>query len=207
MKCMNNTFDKSQVEIALKRIEEYDCLTYKHCIRVANLTSKFCKIYHYDSNSSINIYYGALLHDIGKIYISKDILNKKGKLSYDEFEKIKKHPKDGIAIIDEMFNTCNIPKETLQIIGWHHTAYDGIGGYPDNCLFGENIPEYVRLVTIADVFDAISQDRPYSTAKSKTETLKIMQGMTRLDLHMLSNLQSVLLPKEYNHDHCLIIKC
>lgn len=98
---------------------------------------------------------GALLHDIGKISVPDAILDKPGKLTIAEFEVIKGHPAQGAHIIEPLHSL----RETLPLIRWHHERLDG-KGYPDG-LHGDAIPWLVRILSVADVYDALSSQRPY----------------------------------------------
>ncbi len=107
-----------------------------------------------------NIYISASLHDIGKIGISDIILNKPGRLNYDEFNIIKTHPEIGAKILFKIDGFENIGKFVLH----HHEKYDG-SGYP-NKLIGDNIPLESRIISIADSFDAMISSRVYKASMS-----------------------------------------
>ncbi|MDD3227565.1 MAG: HD domain-containing protein, partial [Tissierellia bacterium] len=108
----------------------------------------------------------ALLHDIGKIGIDKNILNKTGKLKREEFEKIKSHPEIGATIIADLSYLSNIS----GIIKHHHERNDG-KGYPDGLCY-EDIPLETSILTVADSFDAMTTDRPYRSALSLESALQ-----------------------------------
>ncbi|HAS91275.1 MAG TPA: phosphohydrolase [Clostridiales bacterium] len=108
----------------------------------------------------------ALLHDIGKIGIDKNILNKTGKLKKEECEKIKSHPEIGATIIADLSYLSNI----TDIIRHHHERNDG-KGYPDG-LCHSNISLETSILTIADSFDAMTTDRPYRSALSLESALQ-----------------------------------
>lgn len=98
---------------------------------------------------------GAILHDIGKIAIPDDILNKPGPLTPDEFEIAKRHPMEGVKIVAQLESV----REVIPLIRWHHERLDG-SGYPDG-LAGDQIPLLVRILAVADVYDALASERPY----------------------------------------------
>jgi putative two-component system response regulator len=98
---------------------------------------------------------GALLHDIGKISIPDAILDKPGRLTPAEFEVIKDHTVQGAHIVEPLISM----REAVPLIRWHHERLDG-GGYPDG-LAGDAIPPLVRILSVADVYDSLSSDRPY----------------------------------------------
>jgi HD-GYP domain-containing protein (c-di-GMP phosphodiesterase class II) len=102
--------------------------------------------------------FGAIVHDVGKLRIPDAILLKPGRLSAEEWAALKLHPLYG----EEILAPSEIPTLTLQIVRWHHERWDG-RGYPDG-LSGEDIPLGVQAVALADVFDALTSDRPYKRA-------------------------------------------
>jgi putative nucleotidyltransferase with HDIG domain len=102
--------------------------------------------------------FGAILHDVGKLRVPDSILLKPGKLDEKEWDVIRQHPLYG----EEILVHSNIPQVSLQIARWHHERWDG-GGYPDG-ISGDEIPLAVQMVTVADVFDALTSARPYKHA-------------------------------------------
>ena len=117
------------------------------------------------------------LHDIGKITIPDEILNKPGKLTDDEFSVIKKHSAAGADLLNSLASMQNEPliKIATEICRWHHERYDGCG-YPDK-LSGDSIPISVQVVAIADVFDALTSKRCYKEAYEPQKALKmILEG-------------------------------
>lgn len=113
----------------------------------------------------------ALLHDIGKVGISDEILNKRGKLTPEEFEIVKRHSTIGFNILSDV----NGAEELAKIIRHHHEREDG-SGYPDGLRDGE-IPLLSKIIAVADVFDALTSDRSYRPAMSPEEALKVMEDM------------------------------
>jgi HD-GYP domain-containing protein (c-di-GMP phosphodiesterase class II) len=101
------------------------------------------------------LYYMGLLHDIGKIGIPDEIINKTSKLSDEEFNLIQSHPIFGYDILSEISSR----PELAEAARWHHEHYDGTG-YPDK-LSGEDIPFMVRIVAVADSYDAMTSNRSY----------------------------------------------
>ena len=110
------------------------------------------------------------LHDIGKIGIRDDILLKPGKLSAEEFEKIKEHPVIGANMLEQLGFWDN----ERQIILHHHERFDGTG-YP-NGLSREQIPFLARILSLADVYDALASDRAYRKKMEENDILKIIYG-------------------------------
>ena len=115
------------------------------------------------------------LHDIGKIGIDEKILNKPGKLTPEEFEKMKQHSVIGEAILTSTKANTNEPliKIASQICRWHHERYDG-RGYPDG-LKGDEIPICAQIVSLADVYDALTSERVYKKAFSHEQTMEMIQ--------------------------------
>ena len=134
--------------------------TGEHIKRVAKYSKILALAYGLDETEASMIELASPMHDIGKIAISDDILNKPTRLTFEEFEIIKTHTQKGY----EMLSVSSRPllKMAATIAYSHHEKYDGTG-YPLG-LKGENIPLYGRITAIADVFDALSQDRCYKKA-------------------------------------------
>ncbi len=109
---------------------------------------------------------GILLHDIGKIFIPKSILNKKETLTKEEWEIIRKHPVDGYELLIKIEGM----EISARVIRHHHERFDG-KGYPDK-LEGKKIPIGARIVSVVDAFEAMTSDRPYRKAKPKAEAIK-----------------------------------
>ena len=116
------------------------------------------------------------LHDIGKIGIEEKILNKPGKLTPEEFEIMKKHSVIGESILTSTAANMNEPliKVASQICRWHHERYDG-KGYPDG-LKGDEIPISAQIVSLADVYDALTSERVYKKAFSHEKTIEMIQA-------------------------------
>lgn len=111
----------------------------------------------------------AILHDVGKIGVPDGILRKPGPLTPEEFEEIRKHPIQGVTILEPLQSV----RDALPAIRWHHERMDG-SGYPDG-LTGDQIPVMVRIMTIADVYDALTTRRPYHDALSPEEGARILR--------------------------------
>jgi putative two-component system response regulator len=101
---------------------------------------------------------GATLHDIGKIAVPDAVLNKSGPLTQEEMALIREHPVQGVRMIEPLESVA----DTIPLVRWHHERIDGTG-YPDR-LTGDQIPFLVRVLSVADVYDALNSDRPYRAA-------------------------------------------
>jgi len=115
------------------------------------------------------LHIAGLLHDVGKIGVPDSILNKRGGLTKEEYEKVKEHSVTGAAILYPIRELGDIAREVRA----HHERYDG-QGYPDN-LKGEDIPFIARVISVADTFDAITSDRPYRQKKMSEIAVQIIK--------------------------------
>jgi putative nucleotidyltransferase with HDIG domain len=150
-------------------IESADSYTFGHCERVATYSIAVATHMGCDEGQLTAIRLGAYLHDVGKVKVPHEILNKPGRLTDQEFEVIKMHPMWGI----ELLATIEFPWDIKPMIRSHHEKYDGTG-YPDR-LRGEEIPVAAQIVCIADVYDALTTTRSYRGAMSKEEALGKME--------------------------------
>lgn len=142
-------------------IDAKDKYTKGHSQRVAMYAREIAKRYGYDDEKQEDIYFAGMLHDIGKIGIPNEIINKTGKLTDEEYEMIKTHPVIGAEIL---FNISEIPNIAVGA-RWHHERYDG-KGYPDG-LKGKDIPELARIIGVADAYDAMTSKRSYRDVLSQ----------------------------------------
>lgn len=152
--------------IALTRaIDAKSQWTAGHSERVTRYTEEMGRFLQFNEEQMRVLSIAAILHDIGKIAVAEQILDKPGKLTDEEFDEIKKHPWAGTIIISSIPSYGTI----LSGILYHHERWDGTG-YPEG-LKGENIPLYARIICIADVYDALTADRPYRKAWNREQTL------------------------------------
>ncbi|MFZ5942869.1 MAG: bifunctional diguanylate cyclase/phosphohydrolase [Bacillota bacterium] len=147
-------------------INAKDRYTYGHSERVMELSKRFAEVYGLDDQLGKDLLYGSLLHDIGKIEISREVLNKPKKLNNTEWQQFKQHPQWGADIIRPLKSL----KGTLDIVLYHHENFDGTG-YPFG-LKGEKIPLGARILRIIDSYDAITTNRPYKEAMSKEQAIE-----------------------------------
>jgi putative nucleotidyltransferase with HDIG domain len=150
-------------------IESADSYTYGHCERVATYSTAVAKELGSDEGQLTAIKLGAYLHDVGKVRVPHEILNKPGALTQEEFEIIKLHPVWGI----ELLATIEFPWDIKPMIRSHHEKYDG-NGYPDR-LRGDEIPLSAQIVCIADVYDALTTNRSYRSAMTRKEAVGRME--------------------------------
>ncbi|MBR6302328.1 MAG: response regulator [Lachnospiraceae bacterium] len=143
------------VQALAEAIDAKDNYTNGHSTRVAEFSKEIAKRYGYSPERQEEIYMMGLLHDVGKIGIPDEIINKPGRLSDEEFTIIKEHPEKGAKILS------SVPEMPKLATGarWHHERYDG-SGYPDG-LKGDEIPEEARIIAVADAYDAMTSSRSY----------------------------------------------
>ena len=146
-------------------IESTDSYTFGHCERVAQHAMAVARVLTLDETSQTTIRLGAYLHDLGKVRVPHEILNKPGPLTHAEFEVVQMHPIWGL----ELLASVEFPWDLKPIIRWHHERYDGTG-YPDR-LRGDEIPIAAQIVGIVDVHDALTTARPYRPALARQEAL------------------------------------
>jgi putative nucleotidyltransferase with HDIG domain len=139
-------------------IDAKDRYTSGHSQRVANYSLELAKRMGKSEEEQKVIFYAGLLHDVGKIRVPEEVINKPGKLTDDEFNLIKMHPVSGYHILKDIYEDKRISAGAK----FHHERYDGTG-YP-NGLSGENIPEIARIIGVADAYDAMASNRSYRNA-------------------------------------------
>lgn len=154
-------------------IEAADGYTQGHCERVANAACALARAAGVDHHTLLWFRMGALLHDVGKIIVPSEILNKAGALTPDERALIEQHPDAGV----ELLSGIDFPWDIRPMVRFHHERWDG-RGYPMG-LAGEEIPLAARILCIADVYDALTTDRPYRKGFSPERSLEIMAEQMR----------------------------
>lgn len=152
-------------------IELKDPYTKGHCQRVAQLSVSIAEELNLDEKTITAIRYGAWLHDCGKVGVKETILNHPGSLDADQTKEMCKHSKAGAKVA----KVAGFAPQVINIIKYHHERLDGTG-YPDG-LAGKQIPLEARIVAVADIYDALSTDRPYRKACSIAKVKEIMQNL------------------------------
>ncbi len=153
------------VIILAKALEYYDIYTRGHSERVANLSAKLARRLGMPREKVNRIYWAALVHDIGKIYIPQSVLNKPSKLTSEEYKQIKEHPVKGYEMLKESAALADL----AVIVLYHHERCDG-SGYPEG-LKCEQIPIESRIIAVADAFDAMTSARAYREPLSKDQAI------------------------------------
>jgi putative nucleotidyltransferase with HDIG domain len=168
---------KTQIERAFlqmvrgwgQSIESTDSYTHGHSERVATFAYGVGRALGLNKTDLMTVRVGAYLHDVGRMRVPHEILNKPGPLTPTEFAVIKRHPEWGVDLLE----TAEFPWDIKPIIRWHHEKLDG-SGYPDG-LRGDEIPLAAQIICVSDVYDALTTDRSYRPARTKPMTLSIMR--------------------------------
>lgn len=163
--------DEATLLSLAQTIELKDRYTRGHCDRVANFALMIAGALDFDDTITREIKYGSWLHDCGKIGVPESILNYPGPLQPEEYEVIKKHPVWGADVARQAM----LPERVINIILYHHEKYGG-DGYPEGRR-GDDIPLEARIVSIADVFDAMTSDRPHRKAYGPAEAEATMTSL------------------------------
>ena len=164
--------------VVLSQLKEADEYTALHSLRVCILALTFGR--HLDFNrEELNLLgIGALLHDVGKMHVPSDVLNKPGRLTDTEFELMKSHVPEGVKILSK---AEGIPSASIQVAAQHHERYSG-GGYA-NGVAGDKIGVFGLISGIVDCYDAITSDRVYHSGMSPYEALTNMYSWRNTDFH------------------------
>jgi len=168
---VKNVLDSKDIMVNMIDLKTFDDYTFYHSVNVAVLSLVVGVAMNLNKVQLNNLGLAAVLHDIGKVFVPKEILNKPGALSDEEFDVIKTHPYEGYIYLKEKFN---IPTTSYIGILQHHERYDGLG-YP-MALKGQGISLYGRIVSLADVYDALTSRRPYRDALSPSEAIEYIMG-------------------------------
>jgi putative nucleotidyltransferase with HDIG domain len=142
-------------------IQERDIVTYDHSRRVATYAQRLARYLGWNRRDARDLALAALVHDLGKTWIANDILLKADVLSDEERRTMERHPLIGARILIG----CDVDPFYVETVLYHHEAWDG-RGYPSG-LKGEEIPLSARILTVADVYDVLTSQRPYKSALSK----------------------------------------
>lgn len=191
------------VRALVRTIDAKDRYTNGHSVRVAEYALEIAKRMKKPTEEAEKIYYAGLLHDVGKIRIPEEVINKPGKLTDEEYEQMKVHPVTGYHILKDIYD------DKMVALGakFHHERYDG-KGYP-NGLVGENIPEIARIIGVADTYDAMASNRSYRKALPQEKIREeIEKGKgTQFDPNIADiMLQMIDEDKEYQMKECVSLK-
>jgi putative nucleotidyltransferase with HDIG domain len=157
------------VLVILQQFIAKDKYTQNHSYRVSIYAAAIAGEIGLNSERIEDVRAAALLHDVGKLDISRDILYKAARLTEQEFKEIQRHVETGIQILEPVGGSL---RRVLPIILSHHDKFDGSGYHPTK---GEQIPLEARILTVADVYDSLTSDRPYRKAMSTFDAKKIIE--------------------------------
>jgi putative nucleotidyltransferase with HDIG domain len=183
-----------------RSIRERDTITYTHSRRVATYSQRLARAMGWPRRLAHDLALCALLHDLGKTWIENEVLHKTSALSTDERTAMERHPVIGARILE----AYGAPRFMVDAVLHHHEMYDG-RGYPDH-LSGEAIPIAARMLTVCDVFDVLTSERPYKAALSQPQALERIQASagTHFDLavvdafvRLVSERQDFLVPRHH----------
>jgi len=158
--------------VCLLSITSHDYYTYTHSVNVGFLAISLSKLLFKNSTGHDlhELGVGFFLHDLGKIHVDPAIINKPGRLTEEEMRQMRQHPNKGYMLL---YETKQLTAESAKIVLQHHERYDG-SGYPKG-LKGSEIHLYGRICSVADVFDALTSDRPYRQKLHPFDALKLMK--------------------------------
>ncbi|MBL0915351.1 MAG: HD-GYP domain-containing protein [Sphingopyxis sp.] len=159
--------------INLVRLKEKDEYTYLHSVAVCALMMNFGRHLGLDEDVVQDLGVAGLLHDVGKVAIADEILNKNGGLSAGELHSVRGHPDAGRQLLE---SSPGVPDAALEVSLRHHEKIDG-SGYPGG-LKGDELSLFARMGAICDVYDAVTSDRPYKDAWAPCDALTEMQSWT-----------------------------
>ena len=188
----------ADIQALVAQVGEHDGYTAAHSVAVAGYAKVIAEEMQLAEEAIMLLYQAALIHDVGKIGIPSEVLKKHGRLTETEWESMQSHTVMGA----EMVRDLPALKNMEPLIRWHHERLDG-SGYPDG-LKGDEIPLLVRILSVADVFEAYTAERPYHSGRSLLEGIYWLQGECeagRLDAQVVAAYERSLLQKKiYEED-------
>lgn len=169
--CVDSLLRNESAMIWLSRIKQADEYTGQHCLAVSVLAIGFARFLGHNDNELEQAGLCGLLHDVGKIKVDQLILNKPGKLTEQEFKYMREHAKLGY---DLLLSHPDVPPNVVDAAYNHHERLDG-AGYP-RALNADQIPYWARVVSICDVYDAITSHRVYDGARPPKDAIKVLMS-------------------------------
>ncbi|MDD2421246.1 MAG: HD-GYP domain-containing protein [Heliobacteriaceae bacterium] len=175
--------EDEQVSLRLSRLWDSDDYTLHHSVDVSLLSTMIGLNLGLTRKELESLATGAILHDIGKIFVPNELLNKKGRLTDPEFAIIKNHTKDGVAALQQ--SGTRLPTEQLLCILQHHEKCDGTG-YPQGLKYAK-IHLFARIIAVADIYSALTTNRAYRRRLDHYQAVDILwiQSKTGLDKHIV----------------------
>ncbi|OOE86822.1 HD-GYP domain-containing protein [Salinivibrio sharmensis] len=174
---VDNIFERQHAIAWISGIRDKSAYLMEHSLNVAFLLVSFGRHLGFDHATLQELAVGGLVHDIGKVLITDEVLNKPGKLTAEEFDHMKLHQVFSQPVLDSIPDLSQIARDVSLM---HHEKLDG-NGYP-NGLKGEQLHTIGRMSGIVDIYDALTADRCYKRAMSPSEAFKIMMGLTPFHL-------------------------
>ncbi|MCJ2033082.1 HD-GYP domain-containing protein [Methylobacterium sp. J-068] len=172
----------------LETVWTHDDATYQHCLLVAGVAAQFVLHLGFRTEDREHFVRSALLHDVGKARIPREILNKPGRLDADETTIMRQHPVIGYEILRD--SGCDAT--TLGAVRHHHEMLDG-SGYPDG-LVGAEISDTVRLLTICDIYAALTERRSYKPPMPPRDAMAILESMQgKLEMRLVQRFGDAML--------------
>lgn len=166
--------------LCLTKIASYDEYTYSHSINVSAISVVFGEFLGLDREELNKLGVAGMMHDLGKTAVPERIINKRARLSDMEFEEIKRHPQHGYEMLKKQ---RDIPEDVMLAVRDHHEKFNG-SGYPHRRTRAQTSP-MARILSLADVYDALTSDRSYKDAILPNKALAIMYGMRDQDFDPL----------------------
>ncbi len=160
-----------QTMINIIDLRNFDDYTYSHCLNVTVISVVLGIALGLSKDIIYELSIGGLIHDTGKMFVPKEILNKPDKLTPEEFEEIKKHSELGYRYL---LDSADIPENSKIATLQHHEQFNG-KGYPSG-ISGESITQFARIISVADVYDALTSDRPYRKAMLPSDAIEYIMG-------------------------------
>lgn len=176
------------IKAIIEALDAKDSFTLGRSRRVAFYSTKMIAHMHMPSSEAGKVELAGLLHDIGMIGVTEEILNKTQKLTDEEYEEIKKHVQHSVKILEDIKQL----EDVIEIIKYHHEHYDG-KGYPHG-LSGEDIPLGSRIISIADAFDGMVSNRAYRGGMSSDDAVRALEGRagTQFDPYLIQIFKDIL---------------
>lgn len=156
------------VLLILRQFVSKDKYTQNHSYRVSVYAAKIASYLGMNEDKIEDVRAAAMLHDIGKLEVSREVLYKAARLTDDEFTQMKQHVEKGVHMLDPVGGSL---RRVIPIILAHHDKFDGSGYHPTR---GEEIPMEARIISVADVYDSLVSDRPYRKAMSPLDAKEII---------------------------------
>ncbi len=170
---VDEIISQGDVMLNLVDIKVYDSYTFYHCVNVTVLSVVLGLGLNYPREKLVRLAYAALLHDVGKVFVSPYVINKPSTLTEEEFNEVKTHSQAGYDYLKNHF-PASMPQTVLMAVLDHHERVDA-SGYP-NGKAGKKITEFARIIAVADVYDALTSDRPYRKGIFAADAMEYILG-------------------------------